>query len=36
MAMRLKQRADENATLKRLVADVMPDNGVLQDLLGKP
>ena len=36
MAMRLKQLEDENAKLKRLVADVMRDNVVLKDLLGKP
>ena len=36
MAMRLKQLEDENAKLKRLVADVMLDNVVLKDLLGKP
>ena len=35
-AKRLKQLEDENAKLKRLVADVMLDNGVLKDLLGKP
>ena len=35
-AERLKQLEDENAKLKRLVADVMPDNVVLKDLLGKP
>ena len=33
---RLKQLEEENAKLKRLVADVMLDNVVLQDLLGKP
>ena len=33
---RLKQLAEENAKLKRLVADVMLDNVVLKDLLGKP
>jgi putative transposase len=33
---RLKQREDEKAKLKRLVADFMPDNVVLKDLLGKP
>ena len=32
---RLKQLEDENAKLKRLVADVMLDNVVLKDLLGK-
>ena len=35
-AKRLKQLEDENAELKRLVADVMLDNVVLKDLLGKP
>ena len=35
-ANRLKQLEDENAKLKRLVADVMLDNVVLKDLLGKP
>ncbi|CAN1531991.1 Transposase IS3/IS911family [Paracoccaceae bacterium] len=35
-AKRLKQLEDENARLKRLVADVMLDNVVLKDLLGKP
>ena len=35
-AKRLKQLEDENAKLKRLLADVMPDNVVLKDLLGKP
>lgn len=34
-AKRLKQLEDENAKLKRLVADVMLDNIVLKDLLGK-
>ena len=33
---RLKQLEDEYAKLKRLVADVMLDNVVLKDLLGKP
>lgn len=33
---RLKQLEGENAKLKRLVADVMLDNVVLKDLLGKP
>jgi putative transposase len=33
---RLKQLEDENAKLKRLVADVMRDNVVLKGLLGKP
>ena len=35
-ANRLKQLEAENAKLKRLVADVMLDNVVLKDLLGKP
>lgn len=35
-ANRLKQLEAENARLKRLVADVMLDNVVLKDLLGKP
>ena len=35
-ANRLKQFEAENAKLKRLVADVMLDNIVLKDLLGKP
>lgn len=35
-AKRLKQLEDENAKLKRLVADIMLDNVVLKDLLGKP
>ena len=35
-AKRLKQLEEENAQLKRLVADVMLDNVVLKDLLGKP
>ena len=35
-ANRLKQLEDENAKLKRLVADFMLDNVVLKDLLGKP
>ena len=35
-AKRLKQLEDENAKLKRQVADVMLDNVVLKDLLGKP
>ena len=33
---RLKQLEEENAKLKRLVADVMLDNVALKDLLGKP
>ncbi|KRW97858.1 transposase [Paracoccus sp. MKU1] len=32
---RLKQLEDENAKLKRLLADAMLDNVVLKDLLGK-
>lgn len=32
----LKQLEDENAKLKRLLADAMLDNVVLKDLLGKP
>ena len=35
-ARRLKQLEDENAKLKRLLADTMLDNVVLKDLLGKP
>lgn len=35
-AKRLTQLEEENAKLKRLVADVMLDNVVLKDLLGKP
>jgi putative transposase len=35
-AKRLKQLEDENAKLKRLLADSMLDNVVLKDLLGKP
>jgi putative transposase len=34
-AKRLKQRKDENAKLKRQLADAMRDNVVLKDLLGK-
>ena len=34
-ANRLKQLEAENAKLKRLVADVMLDNVLLKDLLGK-
>ena len=34
-ARRLKQLEDENAKLKRLLADAMLDNVVLKDLLGK-
>ena len=33
---KLKQLEDENAKLKRLLADTMLDNVVLKDLLGKP
>jgi len=32
---RLKMLEDENAKLKRLLADAMLDNAVLKDLLGK-
>ena len=35
-ARRLKKLEDENAKLKRLLADTMLDNVVLKDLLGKP
>lgn len=35
-ANRLKQLEDENAKLKRPLADTMLDNVVLKDLLGKP
>ena len=34
-AAKLKTLADENAKLKRLLADTMLDNVVLKDLLGK-
>ena len=34
-AKRLKQLEDENAKLKRLLADAMLDNAALKDLLGK-
>ena len=34
-AKRLKHLEDENAKLKRLLADAMLDNVVLKDLLGK-
>ena len=34
-AARLKALGDENAKLKRLLADTMLDNVVLKDLLGK-
>lgn len=32
----LRALEDENGKLKRLLADVMLDNVVLKDLLGKP
>ena len=32
---RLKQLEDENAKLKRLVADLSPDKAILQDVLRK-
>ena len=32
---RLKSLEDENAKLKRLLADTMLDNVILKDLLGK-
>ncbi len=35
-AKRLRVLEDENAKLKRLLADAMLDNVVLKDLLGKP
>ncbi len=35
MAMRLKALEEENAKLKRLCADAMPDNAALKDLLGR-
>lgn len=35
-AKRLKQLEEENAKLKRLVADVVLDNVVLKDLMAKP
>ncbi len=35
-AKRLRQLEDENAKLKRLLADAILDNVVLKDLLGKP
>jgi putative transposase len=35
-ARRLKQLEEDNAKLKRLLADEMLDNLVLKDLLGKP
>ena len=34
-ARRLKAREDENARLKRMLADAMLDNVALKDLLGK-
>ena len=34
-AKRLKQLEDENAKLKRMLADAMLDNVALKDLLGK-
>lgn len=34
-AKRLKSLEDENAKLKKLLADVMLDNSALKDLLGK-
>lgn len=34
-AQRLRALEDENAKLKRLLADTMLDNSVLKDLLGK-
>ena len=34
-ASKLRSLEDENAKLKRLLADAMPDNSVLKDLLGK-
>ena len=34
-ARRLKSLADENARLKRLLADAMLDNAALKDLVGK-
>ena len=34
-AKKLKALADENAKLKRLLADAMLDNSALKDLLGK-
>ena len=35
-AVKLRSLEDENAKLKRLLADAMLDNAVLKDLLGKP
>jgi len=35
-AVKLRALEDENAKLKRLLADAMLDNAVLKDLLGKP
>lgn len=34
-AKRLKQLQDENGKLKKLLADAMPDNAALKDLLSK-
>lgn len=34
-ASKLRSLEDENAKLKRLLADAMLDNSVLKDLLGK-
>ena len=35
-AVKLRSLEDENAKLKRLLAEAMLDNTVLKDLLGKP
>jgi putative transposase len=35
-AVKLRALEDENAKLKRLLAEAMLDNAVLKDLLGKP
>jgi len=35
-AVKLRALEDENAQLKRLLADAMLDNAVLKDLLGEP
>jgi len=35
-AVKLRGLEDENAKLKRLLAEAMLDNAVLKDLLGKP
>jgi putative transposase len=35
-AVKLRTLEDENAKLKRLLAEAMLDNAVLKDLLGKP